>query len=57
VHSRYSYVSLAFLLDAFVQDEAANFGCWRIYSAETEDVEEDEAAVVDEMLDSLSGEG
>ena len=57
MYSRYGYVSFAFLLDALIHNEAANLGGRRVYGTEAEDVEENETAVVDEVLDRLAGEG
>lgn len=49
-------VAGAFFLDGGVGDEAADFGSGGVDGAEGEDVEEDEAAVVDEMLDGFAGQ-
>lgn len=55
--SWHTHVPHAFFLDRRVGDEAADFGGGRVDGGEAEDVEEDEAAVVDEVLDCFAGEG
>lgn len=49
-------VARALLLHALVDDEAGDLGRRSVDGAELEDVEQDDAAVVDEMLNGFAGE-
>ena len=53
---RPDHVPPAFLLRLFVRHEPGHFGRGRVAGAEVENVEQDDAAVVEEMLDGVADE-
>lgn len=54
---RYTHISHTLVLDIFICDEAVDLRGHGVDGAEAEDVEEHDAAVVDEVLNRAAGQG